>query len=28
LAVGIWVVLLAVFAGVSLPDSGTHGSGT
>jgi len=28
LAVCIGVVLLAVFAGVSLPDSGTHGSGT
>ena len=27
-AVGIGVVLLAVFAGVSPPDSGTHGSGT
>lgn len=27
-AVGIGVVLLAAFAGVSLPDSGTHGSGT
>ena len=27
-AVGIGVVLLAVFAGVSPSDSGTHGSGT
>ena len=28
LAVGIGVVLLTVFAGVSPSDSGTHGSGT
>ena len=28
LAVGIGVVLFAVFAGASFPDSGMHGSGT